>query len=94
MQLQLFVQQGPLFEDFSLEMFFVLVQERGELGGILLGAFLLHHLFLLSFLSCLLLVLLNLVEEEFHHLVADDHPEERKERVSRWFIRVIGFKQF
>lgn len=54
----------------------MLVQQCSQLGGILSGAFLLHHLLLLPLLSCLLLVLLNLVEDELHHLVAHDHSED------------------
>ncbi len=77
LQLQLFVQQGSLLQDLSLQLLFVLVQQRSQLGGVLFGAFLLHHLLLLSLLSCLLLVLLNLVQDELHYLVAHDHSENR-----------------
>ncbi len=78
LQLQLLIQQGPLLQDLSLQLFFVLVQQCGQLGGILFGAFLLHHLLLLSLLSCLLLVLLNLVEDKLHHLVAHNHSKKQR----------------
>lgn len=88
LKLQLLVQQRPLLQDFSLQLLFVFVQQGGQLGGVLLGAFLLHHLFFFPFLSGLLLILFYLVEDELHYLVAHDHSEGRKFCVRRgvvWF---------
>ena len=78
LQLQLLVQQGPLLQDLSLQLFFVLVQQCSQLGGVLFGAFLLNHLLLLSLLSCLLFVFLDLVKDELHHLVAHNHSKKTK----------------
>lgn len=90
--LQLFIQQRSFLQDLGLQLLLVFEEQSREFTGVLFAALLHHRLLSLPLLRRLLLVFIDLVQDEFHHLVTDNHPgktrrrRRRKQTCLRWIV--------